>query len=271
MMVDTPVLLNLEELTFPGGLIGLSDLKQFKLQQSVDMIPVALLHSKDEKGLSFIVADPNSWFHEYKFDISDEDMAAIKATRVEDLIVLSIVNVVSDPFQVTANMVSPLVINPASKLGIQLVLEQSPYMARQPLSLKTITVTLKEGLLGIPEWRNFVLHVVDELMPVMLLVSQDEARVSFPVIDPWFINPDYAPLLSEDDKMFLGSNNEKDLAWFAILSVQTDPLKITANLMSPIVLNPQLNIARQVLLSGSSYPTAQPIKVMDPNLLKMMG
>jgi len=270
-MVDTPALLNLDELTFPDGLVGLPELRHFKLQQSVDMVPVALLHSKEEKGLSFIVANPLSWYQEYKFDITDEEMSSIKAARIEDLVVVTIINVASDPFQVTANMISPLVINPASKLGLQLVLEHSPYQARQPLSLKTMTVTLKEGMLGIPEWKNFVLQIIDELMPVMLLASQDAPRISFPVVDPWFINPDYDPKLTEDDKVFLSANNEKDLAWFAILNVQTEPLLITANLMSPIVLNPHLNIARQVLLSKSGYPTAQPIKVMDMNLIKELG
>ncbi|MCE1255166.1 MAG: flagellar assembly protein FliW [Anaerolineae bacterium] len=266
-MAETSMLLNLGDLTFNEGLIGLPELKHFVLQQSSDMMPIALLHSKEENGLSFIVADPNSWFPEYKFDISDEEMAAIKAADVKDLTVLVIINVSSDPFQVTANMISPLVINVQSKLGIQLVLERSPYMARHPLTLKTMSVTLKEGLLGIPEWKNFVLQIVDEFMPVMLLASQDARMVSFPVTDPWLIDPAYNPQLSEEDKAYLSSENEKELAWFVILNVQSDPLQVTANMMAPIAMNPRLNLARQVLLAKSGYPTTRPIKMIDPNTI----
>ena len=271
MMAETSMLLNLEDVTFQDGLVGLSELKHFTLQQSVDMLPIALLHSKEEKGLSFIVADPNGWFPDYKFNISDDDMAAIKAGDVNDLIVLVIINVSSDPFQITANMVSPLVINPKSKLGIQLVLEHSPYMARHPLTLKTMSVTLKEGLLGIPEWKNFVLQIVDEFMPVMLLASQDARMVSFPVTDPWLIDSNYNPQLSEEDKAYLGTGSEKELAWFVILNVQSDPLQVTANMMSPIVMNPRLNLARQVLLTKSGYPTTHPIKMLDPNTIMAMS
>jgi flagellar assembly factor FliW len=267
-MSDAPILLNIEGITFPQGLIGLADLKHFKLHQSSDMIPIVLLHSQEEKELSFIVSDPANWFPGYKFEISDEEMALIKTSSVENLIVLVIINVASDPFSITANMISPLVINPDSKLGVQLVLSGSPYMARQPLTLRTMSILLPDGLVGIPEWKKFVLQIIDELMPVMLLASQDAAMVSFPVVDPWLIDPDYKPVLSDEDKAYLGVQKEDELAWFVILNVQNDPFQVTANLMSPIVATSNGEKARQVLLSSSIYQTAHPIKVLDPEKFK---
>jgi flagellar assembly factor FliW len=269
-MSDAPILLNIEEITFPEGLIGLAELKHFNLQQSADMIPIVLMHSAEEKGLSFIVSDPANWFPGYKFDISEAEMAQVKASKVDELMVLVIINVASDPFNITANMVSPLVINPASKLGIQLLLAGSPFMARQPLTLRTVGVYLKEGLLGIPEWKNFVLQIIDELMPVMLLASQDTPMVSFPVIDPWIIDQEYAPELSDEDKAYFGVQNTNELAWFVILNVQSEPFQVTANMLSPIVTTSNGEKARQVMLSRSPYQVAHPIKVFDAEKMKSM-
>lgn len=267
-MMETSILLNINEITFPNGIVGLEEFKHFKLQQTLDTIPIALMNSQEEKGLSFIVANPATWFQDYKFDISDEEMALIKASNVDDLIILVIINVVNDPFTITANMISPLVINPKSNLAIQLVLNDSPYMARQPLTLRTLSVYLKEGIIGIPEWKKFVLQIVDELMPVMLLASQDAPLVSFPVIDPIWIDQAYEPKLSDEDKEYLGAKDENELAWFVILNIQNEPLHVTANMMSPIVVNPKRDIARQVLLSQSGYQTAHPIKVIDPEKIQ---
>ena len=267
-MSEAPVLLNIEGITFPQGLIGLEDLKHFNLQQSADMIPIALMHSEEEKELSFIVSDPSNWFPGYKFDLSDDEMALIKAGSMDNLIVLVNINVANDPFSITANMISPLVIDPASKLGVQLVLSKSPYMARQPLTLRTIPIHLPDGLLGIPEWKRFVLQIIDELTPVMLLASQDALMVSFPLVDPLLIDPDYKPVLSVEDKAYFGVEKEEELVWFAILNVQNEPDGVTANLMAPIVTTTTGVRARQVLLEGSPYRTAHPIKVLDPEKFK---
>jgi len=269
-MSDAPMLLNFEGITFPEGLIGLPDLKHFNLQQSPDMIPIVLMHSMEEKEVSFIVSNPVNWYPAYTFDINEEEMSQLQASNVEDLIVLVIINVASDPFLITSNMISPLVINPASKLGIQLVLSGSPYMARQPLTMRTIAVNLAEGMLGIPEWKRFVLQIVDELLPVMLLAPHDAPMVSYPVVDPRLIDKDYAPSLSEEDRAFFGVQNENELAWFVILNVQNDPFLVTANLLSPIVVSADGEKARQVLLSNSPYETAHPIKVIDPEKMKSM-
>jgi flagellar assembly factor FliW len=257
------ILLNMEKVTFPGGLIGMPELKNFSLQQTADMMPIALLHSQDASGLSLIVANPAAWYPEYGFDVSDEDMAAIKASSVDDLVILAIINVDADPFQVTSNLVSPILINPKEQLGVQIVLHNSPFMVQQPLTVKTMEVSIPDGLIGLPSYKNFILQIVEELLPVMLMVCRDEKRISFPMIDPSLINPDYSPKLSAEDLSLLGIAREGDASWFSILNVQNDSLEVTANLMAPIAINPTSGVGRQVILSKSGYKAAHPIKTVD--------
>ena len=258
-------LLNVDEITFPNGLIGIPEWNHFSLRQTIDMLPIALLYCKDAGDLSLIVANPGTWYPEYSFEISDEDMATLKAESVDNLITLVIINVDADPFLITSNLVSPILINPEKNLGVQIMLHKSPYQARQPLTVKSMTVTIEEGLAGIPEYKNFALQFVDELIPITLLVCQDQNRISFPVIDPLLINPEYSPKLSKEDLEALKVSNEKDVSWFVILNVENDPLQITANLMAPLVINPENGIGRQVILSKSGYHTMHPIKTMEIN------
>lgn len=269
MANNPPTLLNLENIRFPNGLAGLPEWKNFSLHQTVDMMPIAILQCKDEERVSFIVSNPAGWFPTYRFDVLDDDMKLIKAKDVADLIVLAIINVETDPFAVTANMLAPLLINPKSKLGVQVVLHKSPYLARQPLTMKTMGIRLEEGLMGLPEYKEYILQIVDELMPVMLLVSHDEHRISFPVVNPWLVDADYAPKLSKEDQMALRVGSQDELAWFAIVNVNNDPVEITVNLKAPIVVNPRTGEARQVLLSQSGYQTMQPIKMLDVSKLPL--
>jgi flagellar assembly factor FliW len=268
MMDMSSMLLNIENITIPNGLLGLPEWKKFSLQQTVDMMPVALLHFLEAEGLSLIVANPGSWYPEYSFDVSDEDMAIIDAKSVDDLIILAIINVESDPFQVTSNLVSPILINPKNKLGVQIVLHNSPFMVNQPLTVKTMLITLAEGLAGLPQYKHFILQIVDELMPVMLLVCKDEKRISFPLIDPWLINPDYNPKLSQEDMTDLGISTEKEASWFAIMNMQNEPFQVNANLVGPIVVNPKNGVAKQVILSNSKIQATHPIKTMEPGAKK---
>lgn len=257
------ILLNVKSLKFPTGLEGFPEWKMFDLQQTAESMPIALLQSQDEPKASFIVANPYTWFPNFKIEITSEDMAALKVKKVEELSVLAIINVVAVPFEVTANLLAPLFINTAAKIGLQKIMHGSGYQARQPLTLKTLKVTLPEGLLGLPEYKHFVLQSTDELSPIHLLACQDDTHISFPVVDPTMIDADYAPKLTQDDRDFLGASDLADLQCYVILNVQSTPLQVNANMLAPLVINSKINKGRQVILSKSGYPTNYPMKFVD--------
>jgi len=260
-------LMNVDNLHFPEGLQGIPEWKNFRLQQTKNMLPIALLQSLDEKLVSLIVANPFSWFPSYRLEITDEEMAAIKASKVEDLYILAGINVESEPFQVTANLLSPLVINPKSGLGLQKVLHQSGYQARQPLSLRTLKVTLPEGLLGIPEYKDFVVQSAAELAPVLLLSSQKTKSLSFPLVAPLLLDPDYKPEVSDEDLKALGSPEMADLKMYVLLNVQNEPFQATVNMNAPLIVNTRLGIGRQVLLEKAKYEVAHPVNLARPGIV----
>jgi flagellar assembly factor FliW len=144
-------------------------------------------------------------------------------------------------------------VNPPNGKARQIVQSAYPYLARQPLDLQVQPVNFPEGLVGHPEWQHFELRKSDKLEPVKLLVSRDQPGLSFPVANPWLLKPDYQPHLGQGDRQALSAGNNNDLEWLALLNVENDPFRVTANLLGPLVINPQTRTARQAVLSHSGY------------------
>jgi flagellar assembly factor FliW len=241
------------EITFFDGLVGCPEWKRFTLEQRPETLPVALLKSEDQPNLSFIVADPRTWYPHYQFDVSAEDLKALGALKPEGLVALTIITVEPDPFAVTANLLGPLVVNPTTGQARQVIQSAYPYQARQPLDLQVQPLTLPEGLVGHPEWQHFVLRKSGEFDPVKLLVSRDQPGLSFPMVSPWLIKPDYQPRLHPADSQALQATSDEELEWLCLLNVESDPYRVTANLLGPLVINPHTQTARQVVLSKSGY------------------
>lgn len=246
-------------IVFPAGLVGCDDWKHFELRQPPDMAPIALLQSLDEPRLSFIVADPHLWYPHYAADLTEADMHKLALSDASAAQLLCILTVELEPFQVTANLLGPLVINPETGQARQIIQSQRPYLARQPLSLRTQALTFADGLVGCPDWRRFILRQADDTSPVKLLVSQDVAGLSLPVVSPLLLDADYAPQLSATDREALSAREGEAVEWLTILTVQAQPPRVTANLLGPLAYNPSTGAARQVVLAQSGYPTAHPV------------
>jgi flagellar assembly factor FliW len=76
MNEPTEVLLyNIDEILFTNGLEGFPEWKNIRLQQTSEMMPIALLHCLDDDNLSFIVANPRTWFPMYLIDASKEELS----------------------------------------------------------------------------------------------------------------------------------------------------------------------------------------------------
>jgi flagellar assembly factor FliW len=244
---------------FENGLIGCPEWRRFELEQSAETAPAALLRSQDQAGLSFIVADPRQWYADYDARLSADELATIGQPEEAGLLPLVILNVHVDPLAVTANLLGPLVINPAAGRGVQVVVTDAPYTAAHPITLHNQRLTFAEGLIGCPEWRIFHLQRSEDLRPVKLLTAVHQPELSLPVIHPQIVLPDYRPRLTADDLADLEAVQTSEIEWLVLLTIKEDPFTVTANLLGPIAYNRRSGAARQVVQSGAGYPVAQPI------------
>lgn len=119
-------------LTFPEGLPGFPEQRRFVLLDLQQGSPLKFLQSVDDPDLSFLVAEPLTFFPEYRVLVRPEDLAPIALDAPERGIVVTIVSVPSDFKEATVNLKAPVVINPERSLARQ-VISEGDYGIRTPL------------------------------------------------------------------------------------------------------------------------------------------
>lgn len=117
--------------TFPDGLLGLSSDKTYALMQPDNDGVFLWMQSTATPNLAFVVTNPARWHDDYQVRVTPEQFAAIGLNSIDDGLVLTIVNKYDDTL--TANMQGPLVINPKTRLGIQVVLCDERWSTREKI------------------------------------------------------------------------------------------------------------------------------------------
>jgi flagellar assembly factor FliW len=123
-----------QQLLFPVGILGFPTSRRYSLEryrpEDGSDSPFLTLKCVDE-DLSFAVIHPRSLGLDYRVSVSNEVLDALCAASAEQLSALLIVTVRERIEDITVNLQGPLIINPASSLGVQLVIEHYP--VRYPL------------------------------------------------------------------------------------------------------------------------------------------
>ena len=126
-------------------------------------------------------------------------------------------------------------------------------------------IHMPSGIIGFPDQRKYVLLEQKKGSPFMWLQSVDNGALAFVLIDPVLFKPDYKVEIGTGDAEDLGLKNGGDeaqiMAIVNILNRGEDgkPTAITANLLGPIVINPQKRLAKQVVLYDGQYSHRYPI------------
>jgi flagellar assembly factor FliW len=147
---------------FPQGIPGFEDSREFRLVEEGD-VPLAQLISVEDEKIGFILMRPGVLFPDYSVDINDQDRAVIKLgpeikeingssvlTDLKDKMQAEVWAIVTldqqDMAQTTLNLRAPILLNTEQRLGVQLILSDDRYLARQPLVLEEPQV--QEGVAG---------------------------------------------------------------------------------------------------------------------------
>lgn len=117
------------------------------------------------------------------------------------------------------------------------------------------------GLLGFPGPRHFdVLTVPDTGGLFHVMRSQGEGSLTFPLVDPASVFPDYAPKATSADMEALELATPEQAIWMVIARIGPQLAATTVNLKAPLLINPFARLARQVVLEAD-YPVRQPLAV----------
>ena len=116
-----------------------------------------------------------------------------------------------------------------------------------------------EGLPGLEWLRRFTLISSEETKPFLWFQSVEGEDVALPVINPLLLFPDYTPWIPEQVFTEMEIKADEDVLLLVVVVIPQDVKRMTANLLSPIVVNIKNNEGRQVILENSKYELRQPI------------
>ncbi len=115
-------------------------------------------------------------------------------------------------------------------------------------------IVMKGPILGFEHLSRFVLLIHNNNTPLWWLQSVEDPSIAFVVINPRIIRPDYNPAIFEEDLESVDIKNSNDIALLAIVTVRSQPFRVTANIRAPILINAETRMARQVVLDDPDYP-----------------
>lgn len=121
---------------------------------------------------------------------------------------------------------------------------------------KEDVIRFPEGLPGFQEEKEFIIiNSLDKDDPFQWMQSVKNSRLSFIVINPFLLVPDYDFKLPDSTVEKLKIQDEKDVAVYSIVVVPEDIKKMTINLAGPIVINAKERLGKQIVLDDDRYST----------------
>ncbi|MEW6723406.1 MAG: flagellar assembly protein FliW [Bacillota bacterium] len=113
------------DVTFPHGLPGFEDHREFRLEAPPELAPFRILRSRDQEEVAFILVDP-------RLVVDGYSVAELNGQEAEWL-VGAVVTLADQPEKITVNLQAPVVIDRRRWQGRQLIMPESPYSIRHPL------------------------------------------------------------------------------------------------------------------------------------------
>lgn len=123
-------------ISFPCGLPGLEDYREFFLNPMEDDSPFFYLSSTSQPEIGLLLVNPFFVFSDYEFDLDDKVVDQLGITSPDQLVVLCTVNTSRGIASATVNLLAPIVINIELKQARQVVLNDRRYSLRTPLSFE---------------------------------------------------------------------------------------------------------------------------------------
>src|SRR5262245_54543094 len=122
----TPLSLANTVIHFDEGLPGFESARRFVIVASPALEPFALVQAADEGEPSFLAIEPRLIDPSYASPLSDSDILRLGAEPKTPLLWLVLITMRPDG-SATVNLKAPIVINPGTMRGLQLVAPDSPY------------------------------------------------------------------------------------------------------------------------------------------------
>ncbi len=116
-------------------------------------------------------------------------------------------------------------------------------------------ITFTNGIPGFLEEKKFIFLPFGEDTGISIMQSVSNAKLAFVVTNPFLFLKEYDFTIDDQVVELLQLESEKDVTVYVILTVQDPFEKTTANMQAPVVINLKTQLAKQVILTNTSYQT----------------
>ena len=110
------------------------------------------------------------------------------------------------------------------------------------------------GLFGFEdEKRFFLLPFEGGGGSLLCFQSVATPELAFTAMNPFFLKPDYAPVLAGEELRELGVERSEELCFYALCVARNPAAESTVNLRCPVAINDRTGQAMQVILDTQDY------------------
>lgn len=121
-------------------------------------------------------------------------------------------------------------------------------------------ITFPVGLFGFEEEHQFLLLPFEGSAATLLcLQSVATPALAFVVMNPFSLDPGYAPVLQPKELSQLGVQDSQELGFYVLCVVKKPVADSTVNLKCPVAVHPATRIAQQVILDSDQYHMRHPL------------
>ena len=122
-----------------------------------------------------------------------------------------------------------------------------------------IVLEFPQGMIGFPQHQRYAIVKQRPDSVFLWLHSLTDPSLAFPIVLPWAFYWDYEVKLSDDDLASVQVENASQISIFCVVNVGSDVRNGSINLFSPIVINNDVRVAKQVINTADGYSTRDPL------------
>ncbi len=121
-------------ITFSQGLFGFENYRRFVVLCLDEKSPFRWLQSMEEPSLAFVVIEPRHFMPDYAPTISDADAEALGLDEETPYLIFVVVTIPpGKPEQMTANLMGPIIVNAATRMARQVIVEDDGYSTKHSI------------------------------------------------------------------------------------------------------------------------------------------
>lgn len=251
---------------FPEGLHGFEHLHKFVVIADETLEPFKWLLSIENPSIGFPLLSP------FQIDLGYVPEVEYDVTTSAPMVIVTLFD--PERHSATANMCAPIIFEMNEGTAKQYLVEDSKYTSDYPISGKgndevieantkriytsqfgvldvaqAQIIGFREGILGFPELKEFILISEDNMAPLEWLVSVENPTIGLPVINPWLVFKEYE----------LRDYDPHHDAIYTVVTLGSRADRMTVNLRAPIIIDPIARTGQQIILPSDKYMTEFPI------------